>query len=39
MEKKVDCTYIYVLNASSKGSGETVQMCRLVEAFIDCIGN
>ena len=39
MEKRVDCTCIYVLNASSKGSGETAQMRRLVGAFVACIGN
>ena len=39
MEKRVDCTCIYVLNASSKSSGETAQMRRLVEAFVDRIGN
>ena len=32
MEKRVDCTCIYVLNASSKGSGQTAQMRRLVGA-------
>ena len=31
IEKRVDCTYVYVLNASSKGSGETPQMRRLTE--------
>ena len=38
MEKRVDCTCIYVLNASSKGSGQTAQIRRLVGAqpqFID----
>ena len=38
MEKMVDCTCIYVLNASSKGSGETAKMRRL-GAFVAHIGN
>ena len=39
MKKRVDCTCIYVLNASSKGSGETTQMRRLVGAFVARISN
>ena len=39
MEKRVDCTCIYALNASSKGSSETAQMPRLVGAFVVRISN
>ena len=39
MEKMANCTCIYVSNASSKGSGETAQICRLVGAFVARIGN
>ena len=38
VEKRVDCTCIYVLNASNKGSGETAQKRRLVGALGARIG-
>ena len=45
-EKRVDCTCIYVLNVSSKGSGETAQCADLselsllvlaIKTTVDCV--